>query len=383
MTWARIIPSYILRQHPAKFAPGLIRRIYRHAIEQGYLSPGDRVVDPFAGIACGAFDALRHGLFWTGVELEPSFVTLGRQNILRWNREAEGRSLRQWGDARLIEGDSRQLVELIAADDALFAACISSPPYTSKGLGHGGRSRALDALTDAKKLHPVLYGLTPGQLGNMPLGRADAVVSSPPWQATLARDAIDQGARKAYALEHGIANTEHVSPVDMERKGARDQSYGRTTGQIGNQRGETFWTASQAIMTQVFQTIRPGGVAIWVCKSFVRKGHIVPFPDQWEALAQQAGFIPLERIRAWLVRDRANAVTLLDTGDTSAVTTNLIGETTEKTGATLVAGRRVYREGSQILPPLAKRASFFKRSNESKGAPPVDYEDVLILLRPV
>ena len=40
--------------HPAKFARGLIRRIYQHALEQGWIEAGDIVMDPFAGVALGA-----------------------------------------------------------------------------------------------------------------------------------------------------------------------------------------------------------------------------------------------------------------------------------------------------------------------------------------
>lgn len=39
--------------HPAKFSPGLIRRIFQHCLTRGYLKAGDTVVDPFGGIGGG------------------------------------------------------------------------------------------------------------------------------------------------------------------------------------------------------------------------------------------------------------------------------------------------------------------------------------------
>jgi hypothetical protein len=63
--------------HPAKFSRGLIRRIYEHAIEEKWIAAGGRVLDPFGGVALGAADALRHGLHWTGIELELHFCDLG------------------------------------------------------------------------------------------------------------------------------------------------------------------------------------------------------------------------------------------------------------------------------------------------------------------
>src|SRR5215510_4528100 len=70
--------------HPAKYARGLIRRIYEHACERGWLQAGTRVVDPFGGVALGGFDAAWIGARWVGCELESKFVTLGNQNIAAW-----------------------------------------------------------------------------------------------------------------------------------------------------------------------------------------------------------------------------------------------------------------------------------------------------------
>lgn len=55
-----IVPEAIA--HPAKFSSKLIRRIYDHMRREGWIKPGDTVVDPFGGVALGAFDAMRLGL---------------------------------------------------------------------------------------------------------------------------------------------------------------------------------------------------------------------------------------------------------------------------------------------------------------------------------
>ena len=76
--------------HPAKFSRALIRRIYEHILERGYITSGDTIVDPFGGAALGALHAMQNGLHWTGVELEEKFVDLGTQNISLWNRRFSG-----------------------------------------------------------------------------------------------------------------------------------------------------------------------------------------------------------------------------------------------------------------------------------------------------
>ena len=63
--------------HPAKYSRALIRHIYQHLVDEGWLKPGDVVCDPFGGVALGALHAMKHGLHWVGVELEEKFVDLG------------------------------------------------------------------------------------------------------------------------------------------------------------------------------------------------------------------------------------------------------------------------------------------------------------------
>ena len=64
--------------HPAKAAYGLTVRIYEHAIEEGWIVPGQVVLDPFAGIGGFALEALRHGLNFVGCELEQRFVDMAQ-----------------------------------------------------------------------------------------------------------------------------------------------------------------------------------------------------------------------------------------------------------------------------------------------------------------
>ena len=63
-------------------------------------------------------------------------------------------------------------------------------------------------------------------------------------------------------------------------------------------------------MAQCYAILRPGGVAVWVVKNFVRSKKVVPFCDQWRALGESCGFETVEVIRAWLVEDRGTQVDL-------------------------------------------------------------------------
>lgn len=235
--------------HPAKFSSKLIRRIYEHMRAEGWVKPGDRVIDPFGGVALGALDAMRLGLEWLGMELEVKFVDLGCHNISNWELKYR-KSMPNWGHAALLQGDSRKMLEKLGRG----RAALSSPPYadsvnqrngandgearmerkasagidTSRAVNNGGPNSVLNTAQ--------VYGDTPGQLGTMKDNvdsRAAAMISSPPFGDSLAREGVDADSRRQLAREQGLSNSEHVSPIDMGRIGARNQEYGSTPGQLG------------------------------------------------------------------------------------------------------------------------------------------------------
>ena len=374
--------------HPAKVAPGLSYRIYRYMIDAGYIAPGDSIFDPFGGIGGFGYHAMLLGLHWTGVELEPRFVELGQRNIDKWRRDLAMLN-GTLGTARLLQGDSRQLLEVVGGgmgaavssppyatgerghpslgsvnkdawghdgrdiaarrglnaeygstsgqladmSEGVFAAAVSSPPYADAvngtGEGPGARHDPIHHNGDNsfKASSDSGYGSTPGNVGNMRDGGFEGVVSSPPFESTVNHD----GGKADY----------------LEAKNLYS-NYGEHPANIGNDTGETFWAASRAIVEQTYAALRPGGYAAWVCKDFVRKGQRVPFSDQWQQLCAACGFEPVERIAAMLVDDHGDQL-------------DIFGGATAR---------------------LKERKSFFRRLAEKKGSPRIDHEDVIIMRKP-
>ena len=65
-------------EDPAKFARGLIHRIYRHLLEQGYVRQGDVALDPLGGVALGALDAMTYGLQLSGHRVGAKICRIGQ-----------------------------------------------------------------------------------------------------------------------------------------------------------------------------------------------------------------------------------------------------------------------------------------------------------------
>jgi hypothetical protein len=214
--------------HPAKYARGLIRRIYQHMLDSGYVARGDSIIDPFGGVGLGGLDAMTFGLHWTGCELEPRFVELGNRNIDKWQRDLAMLN-GTLGTARLIQGDSRRLLEVVGMG---MGAAVSSPPFGEAQtydtpIVYSNGDRIQD-----RAYSPETQGTTPGNLAAL---RADdagftAAVSSPPYADAVNGTGEGPGARHDPIHHNG----------DNAFKASSDSGYGSTPGNVGNMRDGGF-----------------------------------------------------------------------------------------------------------------------------------------------
>lgn len=297
----------------------------------------------------------------------------------------------------LLNGDSRNLVAVVGE------ACgvVASPPWESGTSGHDHDfDKTAASVPSRKNAGPVAkhYGTSPGQLGAMKPGSLDAVVSSPPYASGTVHETngIDRektsrpssgpggnlqmqgygqtpgnlGNLKPGSVEAVVtpqADCVVSSPPFMENNvniGAvgdtlamrqqihnsskLEQSYGVADGQLGNETSGTFWESAKIIVQQCYAILRPGGVAAFVCKDFVRNKQRVPFSADWVRLCESCGFVLVEWVQASLVKDLGKHRDLY--GD----------EHHRKT----------------------ERKSFFRRLAEKKGSPRIDHEDIVFLRKP-
>lgn len=399
--------------HPAKISLALVRKIFSHAVKNDWIKKGDAVLDPFAGIGGVAFGAMAAGLKFVGQELEPHFVELAngmdctdeklcptciarsqqstpenlslfdepkRPHRFEGNLEFWKRKFNLSG-AVILQGDSRKLLENLRGR---VECVVSSPVYLDARNGSPSQGENI----------PMRYGSSIWNLGNLPAGNFDAVISSPPYaQAIGNRD--HEGDQKKYierqqryndnhpefkrpaatsmaygsssgqlsAMPEGCFDIAVSSPPfedmemgcnhqkvrkDLEReKRSPKVTFGNNNGQLGGS-GETFWSAAREIVQQCFLALKPGGHAIWVTKRFVRNGEIVEFSQQWAQLCEAVGF----KLVCW------HHAMLTENG---AVQMNIEGEETQR---------------------RKERKSFFRRLAEKNGSPHIDWEDVICMIKP-
>lgn len=246
--WADLLVD-AAREHPAKYARGLIKKIYQHAREEGWVARNDYVIDPFAGVGLGAIDAMAHGLHWRGYEIEEQWFRAGAENIREWNRKF---SHAQWGTAMIIHGPAQDITNKPAATG--YQLAIGSPPFLQSRGGAkvlGGKDAAFMQRHGAGNRGVAAYGATPGQLHNLPIGTI-------------------RGAK------------------------FKDQP-------------ETYWDAALKIATRVYDVLEPGGHAIWVVKDYVENAKRKPFTRDWQKICEKAGFKTVCKHKASVIKHVAMA----------------------------------------------------------------------------
>ncbi len=402
---AHIVPEAFA--HPAKMAYGLLGRILAHAAQEGWIAPGGIIVDPFGGIGSTGILGAYEGYLVVCVELEQKFVDLAEQNFKlhdnAWRKLGCPRPVMVQGDSRdccriiewlmfvrkcstkntkftrLYKFTLKELGKKfnkhpctiwewhnkgILRDKLRGVDCIiSSPPY-EEGLGHDTGHPRLDAKEDARRATEGCarrsgYGNSPGNIAALPPGNVAMVLSSPPFMLSDNRDADKSIAAhkfhgdQRYSDEKASMGGIGGDRLSEEAKTARRDNVETianlgnivstgNNGQLINQ--DTFWSAAKQIVEQCHQILRPGGVAIWVVKSFVRKGKLVDFPGDWRRLCEAVGFETIHEHHASLVKE--------DVKD------SLFGGTITK---------------------RKSKKSFFRRLCESKGSPEINWETVLCM----
>lgn len=192
--------------HPAKMDAQLLIWIVER-----YTKPGEVILDPMAGmgttmLACGL------GRDVVLVELEGKFCKMCRDN---WEQVKMRPQLGyEMGNCQIIQGDARRLEGL------LVDGIITSPPYAETGASGKSRSPFWERLADdptsaryGREKHPSVgegYSADPNNIGNLPYGEVDKIVTSPPFGEALSGGGIakyghfsdPELAKRAYSAEN-------------------------------------------------------------------------------------------------------------------------------------------------------------------------------------
>jgi len=221
------------------------------------------------------------------------------------------------GDCQIFQGDARNL-ENILVDHAIF-----SPPYAESkevhdieflkntagdaservkaGITKGhyftkeARQRAL-----AKKEQGFIDN--PSNIGNLPYGSIDSVITSPPYEGSFTHSEQDPEKRLEKLREvdqEGVKKGDKWAITSDEalrrRLAQQDGGYGSREDNIGNLKGDTYLSAMLQVYQQCHKVLKPQGLLILVTKNFIRNKKEVHLDEDTIKLCEQVGFQFVER----------------------------------------------------------------------------------------
>jgi DNA modification methylase len=362
--------------HPAKMNTNLLEFLIKK-----YTREGDTILDPMAGTGSLGVVASLHGRNAIQVELEPRFyewMEKARENVEKHP------TLTPKGRIINILGDARRLSELLGTVDTV----ITSPPYADTCLGGGDPERRRERLIGAgyspedylggKARNTVLkhysdvdvivtsppyaetisdraggptgvekvgistttarqYSNSGDNIGNLPLGNVDAIITSPPYASSLegttrhtrggiaSRDPklaqsgtysmiqtgeLDEtilrlrafgrtdpkaGGPYGRSLAHPYSpNPDNIGNLDnderdyvlLEKEKGLDALYARLT-----RNGKpTYLSEMLRVYHEMYKVLKPGGLAIVVVKPYIRNKKIIDLPYYTYLLMERVGF---------------------------------------------------------------------------------------------
>lgn len=404
--------------HPAKFSSRLIRRIYEHMSGEGWVKEGDGVLDPFGGVALGALEAMRLGLHWTGVELEEKFWKIGNENIAIWNQRYSG--MPRWGSARLLKGDSRELLAVVGGQ--LVAGTVSSPPYaetpvrqthmTSNKRGDPNnpnyRPSWKKKLEDGYAESERPYGKTEGQLGEMPAEKFDVSISSPPFLQSeggvpepKAGGVIDAAMYERHKAGNAAANGYGTSEGQLSSMSASEESYQLSVSSPPYEGMEVEKNARSIDRGRQYEAYKKSGGG-QTFEQFCRTQdiHSQGYGNSDGQLSADSGddfWLAARGIveqvyealepgghACWVVKDYVKAKAVVPFADQWRQLCEAVGfVTVHEHRAMLVhhKGRQGTLEGG-VHEVKTESKSFFRRLAEKKGSPRIDWEVVWCMVKP-
>ena len=351
--------------HPAKMDSQLLIKIVEH-----YTKVGETILDPMAGsgttmLACGLG---RHCIL---VELEEKFCKMMRAN---WEQvRMRPRLGYEMGWCEVVQGDARQLTSLclnVKQSDVVITSppyaesqipphtaegearrlqiakergvspdkvsyldytkvdkIITSPPYAGSGFGKSNtqsgnvvnrnqqvvsRNRPSNIAQGQKARQQKYADQIEDNIGNLPYGNIDSIITSPPYEGTLeassrhtkggipGRDKV-LGQTGTYAtLEDaeiiaGKVSKGFQSPEGIKMIEGLPRGYAQNLDNIGNLKSQSYLEAMALVYAQCFKVLRPQGLMILIVKNFLRNQVEIRLDSDTISLCEKAGFRLRER----------------------------------------------------------------------------------------
>jgi len=192
-----------------------------------------------------------------------------------------------------------------------ISAIITSPPYaetySSSKAGRAIRTGKTKIHSEKHLARPYTEDLNKENIGNLPLGNVDAVITSPPYAETISKHAGGAGgiarkkefvcgislreARQYSENEQNIGNLPlgNIDTVITSQKSS-DEEYEALARSLMKNGKPTYLSEMLKVYRQMFKVLKPNGLAIIVIKPFIRNKKVIDLPYHTWLLMEKVGF---------------------------------------------------------------------------------------------
>jgi len=298
---------------------------------ESFTKQGDVILDPMCGSGSTGVVAALHGRNAVQIDIEEKFI--------KWAEEAKAKVERQAvfskkGKITNVCGDARRLSELLKEVDVV----LTSPPYAETISSSAGGKCTLKRVGISTRN----YSEKKENIGNLPLGKVDAVITSPPFSGntTNKRDSDEKlRPHRSYRLcgvhgdakeqignlphgnavisklpfdavitsppyEDAMSGKRHTLNTERQRKIFAEKRWTTRYGDgknlpagfseyqenIGDLKKETYLEAMQKVYGEMWRVLKLGGLCIIVIKPFIRNKQVVDLPYQTWLFLDKVGF---------------------------------------------------------------------------------------------
>jgi DNA modification methylase len=202
---------------------------------------------------------------------------------------------------------------------------ITSPPYSSQwGVAEKNKPKAsFEREKRYLERHPELRGkrpsLLPGaystsedNIGNLPFGRIDAVITSPPYEECMSHrrhHTPNTGRVERLWSEKHLGAYPPGSEANIGNLASSDEEYGMLERGLMTKDGKpTYLSEMLKVYREMWKVLKPGGRAIIIVKPFIRNKRVIDLPYYTYLLMRLCGFeleklykLRLERQSFWRI----------------------------------------------------------------------------------
>jgi len=171
---------------------------------------------------------------------------------------------------------------------------ISSPPY-AETTHHSDDPKEIEHLRPGRRARVAgTAGDNPDNIGNLRYGNIDAIVSSPPYEGIIQGEAksIEKQLEKNSKVKF---KGNYTTPGRLASHARLESGYSDAVDNIGNLKATSYLDAMKQVYAQGYKVLKPGGIAVFVVKNFIRDRKEVDLRADTIKLCESVGFTFIEQ----------------------------------------------------------------------------------------